>query len=117
MIRRPPRSTLFPYTTLFRSVDYKVDDFDFIAGVARYRYGVAVRADSPYKTMADLVAASRQGKGIFFGAPSAPNNLAMYELGRKTGGRFEEINYKSGAETVAGLIGGQVDVKIGRAHV
>src|SRR5256885_10121875 len=24
MIRRPPRSTLFPYTTLFRSVDYWV---------------------------------------------------------------------------------------------
>src|SRR5438067_10667086 len=23
MIRRPPRSTLFPYTTLFRSVQYK----------------------------------------------------------------------------------------------
>src|SRR3712207_6969755 len=23
MIRRPPRSTLFPYTTLFRSADYK----------------------------------------------------------------------------------------------
>src|SRR5256885_10530967 len=25
MIRRPPRSTLFPYTTLFRSVDYGND--------------------------------------------------------------------------------------------
>src|SRR5256886_16603256 len=25
MIRRPPRSTLFPYTTLFRSVDHGVD--------------------------------------------------------------------------------------------
>src|SRR3712207_8708703 len=24
MIRRPPRSTLFPYTTLFRSVPYKI---------------------------------------------------------------------------------------------
>src|SRR2546430_5724607 len=24
MIRRPPRSTLFPYTTLFRSPEYKV---------------------------------------------------------------------------------------------
>src|SRR3712207_9006858 len=23
MIRRPPRSTLFPYTTLFRSIDYE----------------------------------------------------------------------------------------------
>src|SRR2546429_7619641 len=25
MIRRPPRSTLFPYTTLFRSVRYRPD--------------------------------------------------------------------------------------------
>src|SRR5256885_6654202 len=25
MIRRPPRSTLFPYTTLFRSVDRRID--------------------------------------------------------------------------------------------
>src|SRR3712207_7484552 len=26
MIRRPPRSTLFPYTTLFRSLDQRVGD-------------------------------------------------------------------------------------------
>lgn len=91
-------------------VDYKADDFDFIAGVARYRYGVAVRADSPYKSVTDLVKAAKEGKGVFFGAPSAPNNLAMYELGRKTGGKFEEITYKSGSETLAALIGGQVDV-------
>src|SRR5256885_8892333 len=26
MIRRPPRSTLFPYTTLFRSADFLRDD-------------------------------------------------------------------------------------------
>src|SRR3712207_7057521 len=28
MIRRPPRSTLFPYTTLFRSVGFAGDVFD-----------------------------------------------------------------------------------------
>src|SRR3712207_7096517 len=28
MIRRPPRSTLFPYTTLFRSVDVPQDEED-----------------------------------------------------------------------------------------
>ena len=28
MIRRPPRSTLFPYTTLFRSYNETKDDFD-----------------------------------------------------------------------------------------
>jgi hypothetical protein len=25
MIRRPPRSTLFPYTTLFRSAEHAID--------------------------------------------------------------------------------------------
>src|SRR5260370_22876357 len=29
MIRRPPRSTLFPYTTLFRSVEAVLGGFDF----------------------------------------------------------------------------------------
>src|SRR5258708_31369214 len=28
MIRRPPRSTLFPYTTLFRSIELKADFAD-----------------------------------------------------------------------------------------
>src|SRR3712207_7524352 len=31
MIRRPPRSTLFPYTTLFRSYDAVVHMFDTVA--------------------------------------------------------------------------------------
>src|SRR3712207_8814662 len=31
MIRRPPRSTLFPYTTLFRSPDVLVADLSFIS--------------------------------------------------------------------------------------
>src|SRR3712207_9202163 len=34
MIRRPPRSTLFPYTTLFRSVLAAVDGGSAVAAVA-----------------------------------------------------------------------------------
>src|SRR3989442_6967159 len=33
MIRRPPRSTLFPYTTLFRSHIVRVYDFDTRHGI------------------------------------------------------------------------------------
>src|SRR3712207_8916554 len=36
MIRRPPRSTLFPYTTLFRSTELKTHTVT-IAPVTRYR--------------------------------------------------------------------------------
>ena len=92
------------------SLPYTINDFEFVAGFGRFRYGVAVRADSPYRTLKDLVEASKKGKGIFFGAPSAPNNLAMFELGRVTGGKFEQISYKSGTETVTALLGGQVEV-------
>src|SRR2546430_13175766 len=35
MIRRPPRSTLFPYTTLFRSLNVAVDPAQRRRGVAR----------------------------------------------------------------------------------
>src|SRR3712207_7052989 len=42
MIRRPPRSTLFPYTTLFRSPIRKLQADDRLIGPAKlaYRYGI-----------------------------------------------------------------------------
>src|SRR2546429_7337686 len=36
MIRRPPRSTLFPYTTLFRSPHFTVDDRVPVKGFLAY---------------------------------------------------------------------------------
>src|SRR5438477_4401823 len=41
MIRRPPRSTLFPYTTLFRSCEWA----SAARAVAGHRTGVAVERD------------------------------------------------------------------------
>src|SRR2546429_5945602 len=41
MIRRPPRSTLFPYTTLFRSIGAprdRVDGRAKVTGTARYAF-------------------------------------------------------------------------------
>ncbi len=93
-----------------RDLPYTLESFDFIAGYGRFRYGVTVRADSPHRTLDDLVRASKVGNGLFVGAPSAPNNLAMFELGRLTGGKFEQVQYRSGAEAVVALLGRHVDV-------
>src|SRR2546422_1127630 len=41
MIRRPPRSTLFPYTTLFRS----------LLGPARAEFGTVLPADPEWETV------------------------------------------------------------------
>src|SRR2546426_6016759 len=60
MIRRPPRSTLFPYTTLFRSVDHALHclvPWDAVAAVGR---GVP-RPDLPW--VADRVPPLHWGSG------------------------------------------------------
>src|SRR5690348_17905581 len=50
MIRRPPRSTLFPYTTLFRSgegdrEDHEEDGRNRVAGEVRVRRRVVLRGE------------------------------------------------------------------------
>lgn len=93
-------------------LNYTIDDFQFVCGFGRYRYGVAVRADSPYKTIDDLVAAAKKGESIFFGGTSTPNILALLELGRVTGGKFEQIAYRTGPEVATALMGGHIEAMV-----
>src|SRR5256885_13315092 len=57
MIRRPPRSTLFPYTTLFRSNDRKPEGRGFarrppLSGQDRYRKGGGAQGERAQKDQA-----------------------------------------------------------------
>src|SRR5256885_12460849 len=45
MIRRPPRSTLFPYTTLFRSMRYELTDLRVFLAIAQAKSLSAGAAD------------------------------------------------------------------------
>src|SRR3712207_8523952 len=45
MIRRPPRSTLFPYTTLFRSINEFGSTFPFINKAISYTEFLAIFVD------------------------------------------------------------------------
>src|SRR2546428_3266996 len=59
MIRRPPRSTLFPYTTLFRSLVHGYQFPLFLLGNLR---SLAAHANSAQCKMATLACSSRCGK-------------------------------------------------------
>src|SRR3989454_10594785 len=83
MIRRPPRSTLFPYTTLFRSVGHPTPSIDRVQEVVARRWGVTpegLRSKARTKTL------------------TVPRQVAMYlardmlgmqlvEIGQAFGGR------------------------------
>src|ERR1019366_5187299 len=50
MIRRPPRSTLFPYTTLFRSVGARNSSFGAVAA-SHWRWVTSKRASRPLESV------------------------------------------------------------------
>src|SRR5260221_4241526 len=58
MIRRPPRSTLFPYTTLFRSVFLVLPEFKQVFGIRGFRHPCDFRSEehtSELQSHSDLV--------------------------------------------------------------
>src|SRR3712207_8704966 len=63
MIRRPPRSTLFPYTTLFRSAEgYIWTGGQATACRTRYRNGTDARpSPSAHSPLADVATRDRTG--------------------------------------------------------
>jgi tripartite-type tricarboxylate transporter receptor subunit TctC len=95
------------------NVDYTIADFDFVGGFGQYQYGLAVNADAPYKTLAEFISAAKaSSKPFFFSAPGAPNNLAMWDLGKRSGAKFEQVLYKSGIESVMAVVTGDVQAVI-----
>src|SRR5258707_9774061 len=86
MIRRPPRSTLFPYTTLFRSVDDVVFDGEEAGGLLaleRLR-----RAEDP-----GAVADGRDDLALLGHFGDEPENAlgAAEEVGREAAGDDDAV--------------------------
>src|SRR2546427_755068 len=79
MIRRPPRSTLFPYTTLFRS-----------RGEVRMKAGEVLAAQRNLRVIDGLLQVNRQALGIVQervkqgAAPALEENLALVEDRKST---------------------------------
>src|SRR3712207_489676 len=85
MIRRPPRSTLFPYTTLFRSVSELLT----IGEVAR-RSGVAASALRFYEQRG-LIASERAGSGHRRFPRAVLRRIAFIVFAQRIGLSLDEI--------------------------
>src|SRR2546427_8960927 len=83
MIRRPPRSTLFPYTTLFRSPAPQDQSADRVARPGARRLRVAAVAERPRRAGGrPAPGAGGQPGGGGATAPHAPPNRAGERAGR-----------------------------------
>jgi tripartite-type tricarboxylate transporter receptor subunit TctC len=92
-----------------------ISDFTYIIGLAGYTFGVVVRADSPFKTFADLLTYARANPGkLSYATPGTGTSLhlAMEEVAAKAGVQFLHIPFKGYADGAIALMGGHVMVQV-----
>ena len=82
-------------------------------GLAISAVAFAVRADSPYRSMADLVAAAKkENRPLQLGNYSAGYQLVAAWLGTASGLPVTHIPYKGGAQMLTDVVGGQLEVGV-----
>lgn len=86
-------------------------DFTFIIGVTGYTFGFTVRADSPYKTFNEYIAAARKAPGkIDYGSTGIGTSphLLMEELALAAKVDLNHVPFKGNADLTQALLGGHV---------
>ena len=90
-------------------------DIRYVMGVSGYVFAFVVRADAPWKSMAELVAAAKTSPGkISYGSHGIGGSvhLATEELSSAQGVTLNHIPYKGSADMLTAMLGGHLDVAV-----
>jgi tripartite-type tricarboxylate transporter receptor subunit TctC len=99
---------------LYKKLPYDpVKDFAPVTGLGKGGQVLVVKADSPYKTVADLVAKARKDPGkLSFGSGSSSSRVAGEMFKQLTHTEILHVPYKSNPNALTDLLGGQIDFMI-----
>ena len=76
---------------------------------------IAVKADAPYKTLGDFVAAAKKNPGQLKqsgGSVTSRDNVVRQLLQKNSGARWAFISFPGGGERIAALLGGHVNMMV-----
>jgi len=76
---------------------------------------IAVKADSPYRTLGDFIAAAKEHPGQLKqsgGSVTSRDNVVRQLLQKATGARWAFISFPGGGERIAALLGGHVNMMV-----
>lgn len=110
-------SSLFVLPNMEKTPYDPLNDFKPIAQYADAVFAVTVKADAPYKTWKDLVAAAKTQKlRVGHSGPNSIQAVVINLLGKKEGFSLINIPYKSGVDYHTALLGGHVDFVSGELN-
>lgn len=105
--------TIQPLTQ--KNLGYKMEDFDFLLGLTNEPILLVVHADSPYKTVEDLIqGAKKENQIIRFsnsGLIGLPSMAGSYFF-QKAGVKSQPIPFKGGAPALTAMLGKHVDAHV-----
>ena len=96
---------------LFKDMPYRWDDFAPISAVSDAPMVWATNANTPYKTIADVLTAAKAQPGrLSVASPGngSINQIVIEWLALNTDTQFQHIPYKGGAPAAAALAGGDI---------
>jgi tripartite-type tricarboxylate transporter receptor subunit TctC len=102
----------FATTTKTQKIPFDPDDLAPLANFMEYRFGIMVRADSPWKTLNDLLDYGKKNPGQLKWAHTGRGisiHLAALHIFNKAGIQTVDVPYKGTPESLTALLGGHVD--------
>lgn len=87
-------------------------DFTYVIGLSNFTFGIVVRADSPHRTIDDLIAAGKAQPGKLTSGSTGQGgtgHLILLDIERATGAKFTQVPFKGGPDAVQALLGGHID--------
>jgi tripartite-type tricarboxylate transporter receptor subunit TctC len=105
-----PNSITLP---IERQVRYRVQDFTFLGNVIEDPCGLWVRADSPIRSLADLVAAARARPGqvtIGTAGVGSDDHLLQLSLQDATGTEYSHVPFNGTPPIITNLLSRSIDV-------
>lgn len=90
-----------------------IKDYTFLGMASAQTFGIVVPADSPYKTIQELIAFAKVNPDKLTYATSGvagQTHIGMEEFALASGIKIRHVPYKGGAPALQGLLGNQVDM-------
>jgi tripartite-type tricarboxylate transporter receptor subunit TctC len=88
---------------------YSVGDFTHLASVSKGQCALVTSSAAPYRTVAELVAAAKQGERPIFASQSPLTRIVADYIAKVAGVRFRVISVQGGGETMQAILGRHAD--------
>ena len=98
-----------------KEANITIRDLKPIAQLVREPAVIAVRADSPFKTLKDFIDAAKAKPGELKqsgGSITSRDNIVRQQLQHATGAKWAYVSFPGGGERLAALLGGHVDMMV-----